>query len=185
MALHKNFPKNPYKILDPSIKMKKQLGYIGLGKMGKNMVLRLLEKGWSVVAYNRTEEKLKEVVEECAIGATSISEMISKLSTPRIVWVMVSHEAVGGVINELVPLLDKGDLIIDGGNSPYQETIKRGKELEKKEIEFLDIGVSGGPGGAKNGACMMVGGKKELYDRLDQAGFFNDTCQSQGFGLMG
>lgn len=165
--------------------MKKEIGYIGLGKMGKNMVLRLLSKKWSVVAYNRTEDKLREVVDEGAVGTTSIKELVSKLAPPRTVWVMVSHQAVDEVINELVPFLDKGDLIIDGGNSPYQETIRRSKELAEKGIEFLDIGVSGGPGGAKDGACMMAGGKKELYDRLDQVGFFEDTCESQGFGHMG
>ena len=163
----------------------KKIGYIGLGKMGKNMVLRLISKGWSVVAYNRTEDKLKEVVEAGAVGATNIKDMVSGLAVPRLVWVMVSHQAVDEVLGELVPFLSAGDIIIDGGNSPYKETIRRSKELAQKGIEFLDIGVSGGPGGAKNGACMMVGGKKELYDRLDQAGFFKDTCQDKGFGHMG
>lgn len=165
--------------------MKKEIGYIGLGKMGKNMVFRLLEHGWSVIAYNRTAESVKEMEAEGAIGASSISELVSKLSIPRVVWIMVTHRAVDEVIKELVPLLEKGDLIIDGGNSPYQETIRRAKELAGKGIDFLDIGVSGGPGGALNGACMMVGGPKGLYDRLESAGFFKDTCLPDGFGHMG
>ncbi|HEV7702390.1 MAG TPA: decarboxylating 6-phosphogluconate dehydrogenase [Candidatus Paceibacterota bacterium] len=165
--------------------MKKQIGYIGLGKMGKNMVFRLLDRGWKIVAYNRDAGKVKEVTEKGSLGASSISELVSQLSSPRVVWIMVSHEAVDEVLGELVPLLDKGDIIIDGGNSPYQETIRRSKELKFKGIEFLDIGVSGGPGGALNGACMMVGGKKELYDRLETLGFFKDTCLSNGWGYMG
>lgn len=165
--------------------MKKQIGYIGLGKMGKNMVFRLLEHGWNIIAYNRDTEKIKEVAEKGAVPAESIAEMVSKLPAPRIVWIMVSHTAVDEVLHELVPLLDKGDLIIDGGNSPYQETIRRAKELEQKGIEFLDIGVSGGPGGTRNGACMMAGGKKELYDRLEGAGLFTDMCLPGGFGYMG
>lgn len=165
--------------------MKKEIGYIGLGKMGKNMVFRLLQSGWKIVAYNRTTKSVEEVEQKGAMGVSSIKEMIYKLSAPRIVWLMVAHQAVDEVINELVPLLAKGDLIIDGGNSQYQESIRRAKELNDKGIEFLDIGVSGGPGGALNGACMMAGGKKELYDKLDSAGFFKDTCLSDGWGHMG
>ncbi len=165
--------------------MKKQIGYIGLGKMGRNMVLGLLLKKWGIVAYNRNLEKVKEVVEQGAVGTSSIKELVSKLSAPRVVWVMVSHQAVGEIIDELAPLLHKGDLIIDGGNSPYQDSRKRSKELSKKGIEFLDIGVSGGPGGALQGACMMVGGKKELYEKLNKSGFFADTCVEKGYGYMG
>lgn len=166
-------------------KEKKEIGYIGLGKMGKNMVLRLLGKGWQVVAYNRTQDAVKDVVEKGAAGAESLEELVSKLSAPRTVWVMVSHQAMDEVLNELVPLLDKGDMIIDGGNSPYQETMRRAGELEQKGIRFLDVGVSGGPGGALNGACMMAGGKKELYDEFASTGFFTDTCVPDGFGYMG
>ena len=165
--------------------MKKEIGYIGLGKMGKNMVFRLLLAGWNIVAYNPTPESVEEVKAKGAMGASDLKNLVSKLSAPRTIWLMVPHQAVTEVINELVPLLAKGDLIIDGGNSPYQESMKRAKELADKGIEFLDIGVSGGPGGALNGACMMAGGKKELYDKLDAAGFFKDTCLPSGWGHMG
>lgn len=165
--------------------MKKEIGYIGLGKMGKNMVFRLLGSGWNIVAYNRTPDVVTEVISKGARGASSISELVSNLPTPRVVWLMVAHSAVDEVLNELVPLLDKGDVVIDGGNSPYQETIRRAKELSVKEIEFFDIGVSGGPVGALNGACMMAGGKKEFYDQLESVGFFKDTCVPNGFGYMG
>jgi len=165
--------------------MKKEIGYIGLGKMGKNMVFRLLDAGWNIIAYNRSQESVQEVVEKGGKGAQSVKEVVSKLSLPRTVWLMVPHQGVDEVINELVPMLEKGDLIVDGGNSPYQESKRRAKELNDKGIEFLDIGVSGGPGGALNGACMMVGGKKELYDRLEASGFFKDTCLLNGWGYMG
>lgn len=165
--------------------MKKEIGYIGLGKMGKNMVFRMLAHGWNIVAYNRTQEVVKEVVEKGAVGATDLKDLVSKLSAPRTVWVMVSHQAVDEVLNELVPLLEKGDTIIDGGNSPYLETIRRAKEITNKGIKFMDIGVSGGPGGSLNGACMMVGGDKDLYDSLDAVGFFTDTCVPEGWGYIG
>lgn len=165
--------------------MKKEIGYIGLGKMGKNMVFRMLSKGWKIVAYNRTQDVVGEVVAKGATGATSLAEMVSLLPAPRTIWIMVSHTAVDEVLNELVPLLSSGDLVIDGGNSPYQESIRRSKELGAKGIEFLDIGVSGGPGGTLNGACMMVGGKKELYDSLWYSNFFVDTCVSGGYEYMG
>lgn len=152
-----------------------KLGYVGLGKMGAAMVERLKEKGHEPITYTRSG------------GGTvpTLAEMVSKLEAPRIVWIMVSHQAVDEVLAQLTPLLSKGDLIIDGGNSPYRETIRRAKELETQGFEFLDIGVSGGPGGARNGACMMVGGKKEFYDKLEAFGFFKDTCIEGGWGYMG
>lgn len=165
--------------------MKKELGYIGLGKMGRNMVLRLHEHGWSIVAYDTTYENLEEVVQKGAVGSKDIADLVSKLSTPRTIWIMVPHQVVDSVLQELTPLLSHGDIIIDGGNSPYQESMRRGRELNEKGLSFLDIGVSGGPGGSRNGACMMAGGTKDLYDELDNAGFFEDTCVSGGWGYMG
>ena len=98
---------------------------------------------------------------------------------------MVSHQAVEGVLDELTPLLQAGDIVIEGGNSPYRDSIRRGTALSEKGIEFIDIGVSGGPGGARNGACMMIGGAKETYDRLESSGLFADTCLPEGWGHMG
>ena len=165
--------------------MKKEIGYIGLGKMGKNMVFRLLGKGWDIVAFNRSPESVKEVAEKGAVGTGSIKELVGKLSTPRVVWLMVLQEATDEMINNLVPLLDGGDIIIDGGNSPYLETIRRAKELKEKGIEFLDVGVSGGPDGVLNGACMMVGGKKEIYDYVEKSGIFAEMCVENGWAYMG
>ncbi len=149
------------------------------------MVFRLLKNKWKVVAYNHGVEKVAEVVKKGATGVTDIKDLVFKLSTPRVVWIMVSHQAVGEVIDELFPLLKKGDLIIDGGNSPYRESIECSKKLAKRGIGFLDIGVFGGPGGALNGSCVIVDGKKELYEKLEKDGFFADTCVERGYGYMG
>lgn len=165
--------------------MKKEIGYIGLGKMGKNMVFRLIGAGWNIVAFDHHPENIKEVESKGGSGVLSIKELVTKLSAPRVVWLMVPHKVVGEVIKELAPLLAEGDVIIDGGNSPYLESIKRGRELEARGVGFLDVGVSGGPGGALNGACMMVGGRKELYERLKDSKFFEDTCVKDGYGYMG
>ncbi len=165
--------------------MKKEIGYIGLGKMGKNMVFRMLDHGWKIVAYNRTQDVVKEVEDKGAAPAKDLKDLVSKLPTPRTIWVMVSHQAVDEVLNDLLPLLEKGDTVIDGGNSPYRDTIRRAKEITEQGINFMDIGVSGGPGGSLNGACMMVGGEKDLYTELENLGFFKDTCVENGFGYMG
>ena len=159
------------------------LGYIGLGKMGFGMVSRLLEKGHKVVAFDPNAEAVKKISAEGAKGAGSIAELISLLPAPRTVWVMVPHQAVDGVLSEIIPLLGVGGTIIEGGNSPYKESIRRAKEIEAKGIGFLDAGVSGGPGGARNGACVMVGGRKELFDKYEA--LFRDISVDNGYGYMG
>lgn len=165
--------------------MKKEIGYIGLGKMGKNMVLRLIEKGWNVAVYDKSSECVSEVAQKGATASTNVKDLVAKLSVPRVIWLMVPHQAVDESIGELAPMLSNGDILIDGGNSPYRESIRRAEELAKKGIDFLDIGVSGGPGGARDGACMMAGGKKEIYQKMEDTGFFSDTCMEKGWGYMG
>ena len=142
------------------------LGYIGLGKMGLNMVLRLKEKGHKVVAYNRSPEPRKKAQKNGIETVSTIPELISKLHAPRLIWIMVSHSGVDAVVRELIPLLSKGDIIVDGGNCFYKDTLKRAALLKKHGISFLDVGVSGGPAGARNGACSMVGGEKKDFQRL-------------------
>lgn len=159
------------------------IGIVGLGKMGANIARRLIEKNWSVVGFNKTSNETKDLEQEGLRGAYSLKELAEKLSKPRIIWLMVPHQAVDEVLNELVPLLQKGDTIIDGGNSPYKESIRRERGLFQKGIHFLDVGVSGGPGGARNGACLMVGGKKNLYEKHEQ--LFKDLAISDGYGYMG
>ncbi|HEY4512507.1 MAG TPA: decarboxylating 6-phosphogluconate dehydrogenase [Candidatus Paceibacterota bacterium] len=160
-----------------------QLGYIGLGKMGRGMVERLLEKGYEVIAYNRSPEPVKEIEKKGAKGAYSIKELVASLEISRTVWLMVSHNAVDAVLSELVPYLSAGDTVIDGGNCFWEETVRRAKELENKKINFLDVGVSGGPSGARNGASIMVGGKKELFEKCKT--LFEDLSAPNATHYMG
>lgn len=142
-----------------------QIVYIGLGKMGKNMALRLQEKGHEVFCYNRGEEgRLKARAEGLQVFDT-LKDVLEKVTGAKFVFVMVSHQGVDEVLNELLPLLSKGDTVVDGGNCFYKDTLRRTIEIEKLGINFLDIGVSGGPGGARNGACLMIGGKKEIAEK--------------------
>ncbi len=149
------------------------IGYIGLGKMGANMVARLIEKGHTLVTYTQPSGGTVE----------SLTELVGALPQPRLVWIMVPHTAVESVLTELVPLLHAGDTIIDGGNSPYQESVRRSKELTEQNILFLDVGVSGGPSGARNGACLMVGGDRNKYSELEW--LWKDLSVEDGYGYMG
>jgi len=160
-----------------------QLGYYGLGKMGSHMVERLVEKGQTIVASNRSKEPIDEIARVGAQTAYSLEEMVSKLAVPRTVWIMVPSSAVQEVIDRLVPLLEVGDTIIDGGNTFFEDTVRRASELAEKNINFLDAGVSGGPGGAREGACVMVGGPKELYSQYEQ--LFKDAAAPDAYGYMG
>ena len=145
-----------------------QLGMIGLGRMGANMVQRLLEGGHSVVAYDRSAAAVDAVVQSGASGAASLTELVSKLVAPRAVWMMIPAGApVDQTIAELRPMLREGDILIDGGNSNYKDTKRRYAELEPVGIRYLDAGTSGGIWGLKNGYCMMVGGQKEAYAHIE------------------
>ncbi len=144
-----------------------KLGYIGLGKMGKNMVLHLLEQGIEVVAWNRSPQPLEEVKKAGAIAALSIDDLINRLEAPRTVWLMVTAgEVVDGILEKLAGRLEPGDLVIDGGNSFYRDTQRRAEKLSQKGIHFMDIGTSGGIKSAREGACLMVGGEREDYERV-------------------
>lgn len=160
-----------------------KLGYIGLGKMGMAMVERLLEKNYEIVANNRSSQAVEEVKAKGAIPAFTVEEVVSNLESPRLIWLMVPHQAVDGVLEQLVPLLSEGDTVIDGGNSFFEESVRRHKELADKGIKFLDAGVSGGPGGARNGACVMVGGDKEIFAKFEQ--LFKDISLPDGYKYMG
>lgn len=160
-----------------------EIGVVGLGKMGAHIALRLIEKKWSVVGFNKTPDATKKIKQEGLRGAYTLEELVGSLQKPRTLWLMVPHEAVDEVLRELTPLLSSGDTIIDGGNSPYKETMRRSNELTKKSIDFLDVGVSGGPTGARNGACLMVGGAREIYKKYEQ--LFKDLAVEQGYGYMG
>ena len=144
-----------------------QLGMIGLGRMGANMVRRLLKDGHQCVVFDRSPHAVKDLVTETAVGATSLADFVKKLSKPRAVWLMVPAGVVDGSISELAPLLDADDILIDGGNSYYVDDIRRAKELAPKGIHYVDVGTSGGVWGLERGYCMMIGGEKDVVQHLD------------------
>jgi 6-phosphogluconate dehydrogenase len=145
-----------------------RIGFIGLGRMGANMVRRLLRDKHEIVAYNRTAEKTKEIAGEGADGAFSIAELVGKLEKPRAVWIMVpAGDATEAQIEELLEHLEPGDTIIDGGNTNFHDDQRRHPELKKKGIDYIDAGVSGGIWGLANGFCLMVGGDAEPVKRLE------------------
>jgi 6-phosphogluconate dehydrogenase len=144
-----------------------QIGMMGLGRMGMNMVRRLLKGGQKVVAYNRTPDRVKEIVKEGAQGAYTLEELVEKLRPPRLVWLMLpAGAAVDEHIEELKGLLDQDDIVVDGGNSYYEDDIRHEQELSPFGIHYLDVGVSGGVWGLKMGYCLMIGGNPKTYKRL-------------------
>jgi 6-phosphogluconate dehydrogenase len=143
------------------------LGFIGLGRMGSNMVRRLILDGHAVVVYNRTPEKTTEIASEGAIPSYSIEELVSKLEKPRAVWVMVpAGDATEAQITELLEHLDPGDMIVDGGNTNFHDDVRRHHDLATKGIGYVDAGTSGGIWGLKVGFCLMVGGEASVVERL-------------------
>ncbi len=144
-----------------------QLGMIGLGRMGANMVRRLMRGGHTCVVYDRNQDTVKELAGEGAVGAASLQEFVQKLSTPRAIWLMVPAGVVDFSLGELTPLLAKGDAVIDGGNSYYVDDIRRAKTLREKGIDYVDVGTSGGVWGLDRGYCMMIGGPDATVTRLD------------------
>jgi 6-phosphogluconate dehydrogenase len=144
-----------------------QLGMIGLGRMGANMVRRLIRGGHECVVFNRSPGPVKELVKEKAIGATSLVDLVRKLDKPRAVWLMVPAAVVDQFIAGLLPLLEAGDILVDGGNSYYIDDIRRAKELIAKGIHYVDVGTSGGIWGLERGYCMMIGGESDVVEHLD------------------
>jgi 6-phosphogluconate dehydrogenase len=140
---------------------------IGLGRMGANMVLRLIHQGQSCVVYDRTPKTVSELVKEGATGAASLGEFVKKLDKPRAIWLMVPAAVVDSTIAELLSSLDAEDILIDGGNSYYIDDIRRAKELSSRHIHYVDVGTSGGVWGRERGYCMMIGGENEVVKHLD------------------
>jgi 6-phosphogluconate dehydrogenase len=143
-----------------------QIGMIGLGRMGANMARRLLRNGHDCVVFNRSPKAVAELVAEKATGAISLADLVTKLEAPRAVWLMVPAAAVDETIAELAPLLDRGDILIDGGNSYYVDDLRRARELAEKGIHYVDVGTSGGVWGLERGYCMMIGGETAAVQRL-------------------
>jgi len=144
-----------------------QLGMVGLGRMGSNMVRRLLTAGHQCVVFDMSAKAVSEMVQQNAAGSASLAELASKLDKPRAVWLMVPAGAVDSAIADLAPHLDAGDVLIDGGNSYYVDDIRRAQELSARKIHYLDVGTSGGVWGLERGYCMMIGGEAEAVTRLD------------------
>jgi 6-phosphogluconate dehydrogenase len=144
-----------------------QLGMIGLGRMGANMVRRLQRAGHQCVAFDRSAESVKQVASEGAIAATSLADLVKKLERPRAVWLMVPAAVVDTTLQELAGKLDAGDIVIDGGNSYYIDDIRRANELATKKLHYVDVGTSGGVWGLERGYCQMIGGEKQIVAHLD------------------
>jgi 6-phosphogluconate dehydrogenase len=159
------------------------IAYIGLGKMGFNMVERMREKGHTVVAFDPSKENAERATTAGVTTASSIATLIAATPAPRTVWIMVPHAAVDAVLDKLTPHLSPKDTVIEGGNSPYQETIRRAKKLARKGIKMLDVGVSGGPTGARRGACLMVGGPIETFETNEP--LFKDLSVKRGYAYVG
>ena len=144
-----------------------QLGMVGLGRMGANMVRRLLRGGHDCVVFDMSPKAVDELVREKAQGSSSLHEFVTKLSKPRAIWLMVPAAVVDKTIADLLPSLEAGDILIDGGNSYYVDDIRRSKELAARNIHYLDVGTSGGVWGLERGYCMMIGGENEIVKHLD------------------
>jgi 6-phosphogluconate dehydrogenase len=144
-----------------------QLGMIGLGRMGGNMVVRLTRAGHDCLVYDSHHEAVDALVTQGAKGTTSLPDFVQKLDRPRLVWLMVPAAVVDPVLASLVPLLEDGDIVVDGGNSYYHDDIRRAGELKAKGIHYVDVGVSGGVWGLERGYCHMIGGENEVVKRMD------------------
>ena len=161
-----------------------QIAIVGLGRMGGNMARRLLRGGHEVVVYNRSREKTEELVKEGAIGAYSLKEVAEKLSPPRVVWLMLpAGDATEECIESFKGILDKGDILVEGGNSYYKDDIRRADELSKLAINYLDAGVSGGIWGLEVGYCTMVGGEENLFREIEPA--LKDLAPTDGYLYCG
>ena len=144
-----------------------QLGMIGLGRMGANMVRRLIKGGHECVVFDMSPKAVNELTQEKAVGSSSLEDFANKLQKPRAIWLMVPAAVVDKTIADLLPYLEAEDILIDGGNSYYVDDIRRAKELASKKIHYVDVGTSGGVWGLERGYCMMIGGEPEVVKRLD------------------
>lgn len=160
-----------------------RVGLIGLGKMGLNLGKNLIDHKHEVAAFDLNTRAVEEMKEYGATGTSNLNELVQSLESPRILWVMVPHAVVDSVINEITPLLSKGDILIEAGNSHYKESIRRYEQLKKDGIHFMDAGTSGGMEGARNGACYMIGGDQEAWDIVEP--IFRDTAVENGFLYAG
>jgi 6-phosphogluconate dehydrogenase len=144
-----------------------QLGMIGLGRMGSNMVRRIVRAGHECVVYDIHRDAVQDLAREGAVAATSLEALIARLARPRAVWLMVPAAVVDQELSALLPLLESGDIVIDGGNSSYQDDLRRAAETKARAVHYVDVGTSGGVWGLERGYCLMIGGDREVVERLD------------------
>ena len=164
-----------------------ELGMVGLGRMGSNMVQRLISKGGHrVITYDHNDEAVRSSEALGALGATSLENLVEKLTPPRAVWVMVpAGEATEDTINGLLPLLSSGDTILDGGNANYKDTVRRGEKLRQHGLNFMDVGTSGGIWGLTEGYSLMIGGSEEVFKRLEPIFQTLAPASDKGYGYVG
>ncbi len=161
-----------------------KIGFIGLGRMGMNMVQRLLDGGHEIVAYAKSKESIEKAKDKGAIGAESIQDLVRQLEGPRIVWIMVpAGRPTQEVIDTLSSLMQKDDIIIDGGNSFYKDSMQRAGALRQRGIHFLDVGTSGGIWGLKMGYCLMIGGERDVFERVEPV--FKTLAPENGYEHVG
>jgi 6-phosphogluconate dehydrogenase len=166
----------------PFANPEKMLGIVGLGKMGGNIARRLSERGWAVRGFDPHASAISSLAKEGVHGSASVAELVRALPRPRVLWLMVPHDSVERLLfgkGGLAALLAKGDIIIDGGNSYYKDSVRRAKKLAGRGIAFLDVGFSGGPSGARSGGCLMVGGRQDVFKRVEL--LFAELAQRDGY----
>lgn len=161
-----------------------QIGMVGLGKMGYQLSLNLMEKGHAVSAYDVNKESVDNISKDGGQGAYTLEELVKQLDRPRKIWMMVpAGEITEQVFNQLLPLLDEGDILIDGGNAHYKDSLRRYDIAKEKGVSYLDCGTSGGVEGARNGACTMIGGDKEAFDQVES--IFKEISVDKGYLYTG
>lgn len=157
-----------------------QIGLMGLGRMGYSLALNMKEHGHQVVVYNRSKDKVDQAIQDGLMGAFTVAELVEKLAERKVIWLMLpAGDPVDEAIFQLIPLLNKHDIIIDGGNSNYKDTLRRAEYLQRQSISLMDIGTSGGIAGARHGACAMVGAELEVFQYLEP--LVRDICVEKGY----
>ncbi|TSC62340.1 MAG: 6-phosphogluconate dehydrogenase [Parcubacteria group bacterium Gr01-1014_48] len=159
------------------------LGYVGLGKMGCGMIERLIKHGHAIVAHDASREAVLAAARMGAEGVYTLEELVQKISSPKVIWLMVPHSAVDKIVSSLLSMLAEGDTILDGGNSFYKDSMRRYELCKQKGIAYIDVGVSGGPHGAREGACLMISGERKQFESCEA--LFKDIALPDGYRYVG